>query len=666
MSETNLRCAQMVDWDILASTDATPAERYAAEEFQRLFGQATGIQLPIRYHAPQRAGHVYVGPSAALEDSGLRFDTAAMGEEAFRIVIERDRMAIAGGKPRGTLYGVYQFLEDALGVRFLTYDHTHVPDAPPPEIPVGEFSHAPPFSFRWSYYRENTEHPAFATRLRVNTVASDARLGGKTGQSLISHSFHWLVPFDEYGADHPEYYALVDGARDRDTRGSGPQLCVTHPDVIRIAAESAIRYLDEHPDARNVSVSQADTARYCRCPACEAILRREGTPMGAQLAFVNAVAERVESAHPEAKVGTLAYWYTRKPAATIRPRHNVQIQLCSIECCTLHPIDDPDCERNQAFCRDLAAWREICDDIWVWNYNTNFANYTLPFPNLRSIGPNVRFFLRNHVKGLFMQANGNGLSGELSDLRNHLIARLIWNPGLDDRAVLEEFVRLHYEGAAGPVLACIDMFHDHAGRSGVHPDCFPSPDDVGLRPEIARSMLDHFEQALRLAGNEMIRARVEKASICAYRAMIEAGGPVEEAQRRAIVERYVMLCRRYNVTHINERTPFDAAQVDLQATAIALDPGLYRAYAGSYKLIDAPAEIVDGLGDTVTLSLEGDRFLVETKQGKMQFHPATETLFFSALDRDLTILLEKGDEDQITGLVVRLLDGREIRAKRVE
>jgi hypothetical protein len=115
MSENSLKVEQMADWDIVADPEATPAEWYAAEEFQRLFGQAAGIQLPIRYHAPERAHHVYIGPSAALGK-----DETAMGEEAFQIAVERDRIAILGGRPRGTLYGVYQFFEDALGVRFLT------------------------------------------------------------------------------------------------------------------------------------------------------------------------------------------------------------------------------------------------------------------------------------------------------------------------------------------------------------------------------------------------------------------------------------------------------------------------------------------------------------------------------------------------------------------
>lgn len=552
-SQKCLTVSEMKKWDIVVDSDAIASEKYAAQEFQQWFEEATGIHLPINSTAEQASNHVYIGKSVALDKSKIDIDIEKLGEEDFSVTVSEDSVAIVGGRPRGTLYGIYQFLEDGLGIRFLTYEHTYIPDTYTTEIPCGEYSYSPPFSFRWSYYRENSEEPEFAAKLRVNTVTPQEKLGRNTSQNLINHSFSWLVPFDKYGEEHPEYYALVDGERDTNTAGGGPQLCVTNPEVIEIAAESAIRYIEEHPGIKNVSVSQADTDRYCRCEKCEELNEREGSPMGAQMAFVNAVAQRVEQIHPDVKVGTLAYWYTRKPPKNIKPRHNVQIQLCSIECCTLHPIDDSDCPKNIEFCRNMDGWGEICDDIWVWNYNTNFRAYDLPFPNLRSIGPNVRYFLNNNVKGLFMQANGNGLSGELSDLRNYIISKMIWNPNYDDKGIQEEFVRLHYKEAAQPILDYIEMLHDNAEESGVHPGCFPSPEEVGLRPEISRRAFDYFQQALELADDEEVRARVEKASICAYRTMIEAGGAMEKSEREELIEDYIALCKRYNMTHAAER-----------------------------------------------------------------------------------------------------------------
>ncbi len=552
-SEGTLDCSRMNGWDIVVSDNAIPSEKYASEEFQKWFGNATGIELPLRSTAQEKADHVYIGPDAAAFDSAApRLNLWGMGEEELQIVVETDHAIISGGRPRGTLYGVYQFLEDFFHVRFLTYDHTHVPDASDPRIPCGTYTYNPPFSFRWSAYLENMEHPEFAARLRVNTVTDDEKLGGRTQQTLINHSFHRLVPFDEYGADHPEYYALVDGKRHTDKYGAGPQLCVTNPEVIQVAAEAAIKSLDEIPQSKNVSVSQADTRAYCRCDSCEEVNEREGAPMGSQLAFVNAVAERVERAHADAKVGTLAYQYTRKPPVTMRPRHNVQIQLCSIECCTLHPIDDPKCEKNHAFCQDMDEWGKICNDIWVWNYNTNFSIYDLPFPNLRAIGPNVRYFLRNNAKGVFMQANHNGRTGELCDIRNYLIGQMIWNQQLDDQAILEEFVRLHYKSAGQPIMDYINMLHDNAEELGVHPR-FPTPEEAGLNPEVSQKAFDYFEQALTLADDDDVRARVEKASISAYKAMILAGGEMEAGERARLIEHYINLCERYEMTHVSEQ-----------------------------------------------------------------------------------------------------------------
>ena len=345
---------------------------------------------------------------------------------------------------------------------------------------------------------------------------------------------------------------MVDGKRDIRTRAAGPQLCVTNAEVIETASASAIRFLQDRPGLQNISVSQADTNAYCRCDACETLNQREGSPMGSQLAFVNAVAERIEKPYPDVKVGTLAYWYTRRPPATIRPRHNVQIQLCSIECCTLHPIDDPDCPRNVEFCRDMVSWGKICDDIWIWNYNTNFHAYDLPFPNLRCIAPNVRYFLRNNAKGVFMQANGNSRTGELCDLRNYIISRLIWNPGLDGDELCGEFITLHYQDAAGPILDYVRMLHDNAESKGVHPRIKPTPEQVGLDQETVAKAMSFFEQALELAKDAAVRARVEKASICAYKAMIVSGGPMESRERAGLIERYIALAKRYGMTHVAE------------------------------------------------------------------------------------------------------------------
>ncbi len=557
--------ARLAGWDILLSKNASPSETYAAEEFRSLFAKASGVELPITTERDRAERHILITSSPSV------------GPEGFVISVRQDSITIAGGGPRGTLYGVYTFLEDYVGVRFLTADHTYVPKLPAKaEIGPLERSYEPPLSFRWSYYGEINRNPAFAARLRVNTIDGDAKYGGKTGQSLISHTFGNQIPVAKYGKEHPEYFALRDGKRLAEGKNDwfDTEPCLTHPDVLKIVTEAVLAELKAHPEKENISVSQNDNDKNCLCPNCKAIDDAEGTPMGTLLTFVNAVADAVAKEHPKVKVGTLSYWYTRKPPKSIKPRPNVQIQLCSIECCVMHPIDDPKCEKNTQFCQDMAEWGKLTDQIFIWNYNTNFSNYLLPFPNLRVIEPNIRYFVDKGAKGIFMQAAGNNTGAELSDLRNYMMANLLWDPTRSSEKLMNEFLDLHYGKAAPPIRRFILAYHDHVQAKGIHRNCFGRAQDYGIDEGIAKAAMDAFTEAMALADDDAVKSRVEKASICAYRAAIDPaweapdGKPLdpELANRmRPLVKRLFELCARYKVPMWNEVTPIDDAKARLRA-----------------------------------------------------------------------------------------------------
>jgi len=566
--------ADLANWDIIIAEDAPPSEIYAAEEFQSHFAQASSIRLPIVHQANSgisRQRHIFIGSSPSMRASKVSFSTDEFEEEDFRIIVRDDNVAIAGlpqAGARGTLYGVYTFLEDYVGVRFLSADHTYVPLIGTWRVvgPLDRFYH-PPLRFRWSYYGETNRNPTFATRIRVNTVATDAKLGGKTGLNLISHSFHHHLPSQKYGKEHPEYFALVEGERKLEMGGGGPELCLTNPDVLRIVTDSVLDALKKHPGMENISVSQNDNNKYCRCPRCAAIDEREGTPMGSLLTFVNAVADEVVKEYPDVMVGTLSYWYSRKPPKTIKPRPNVQIQLCSIECCILHPTNDPNCEKNVQFCQDMANWGKACNNISIWNYNTNFSNYLLPCPNLRVIEPNIRYFVANNAIGIFMQAAGNALGAELSDLRNYVMANLLWDPTKSGQKLIDEFLDLHYGRSAEPIRRFINLTHEHALSSELHPNCFGRAKDYAIDETIAQAGLGAFAEAMELAENDTVRARVEKASICAYRSAIEPiwyikdkskVDPVLAKRMRPLVKLFLELSNKYGLTHASERSGIEA------------------------------------------------------------------------------------------------------------
>ncbi len=586
------------NWRLVVSPKAIPSEQYAAEEFQTLFSQAIGIWLPIAHAADSTGKNIFIGPSPEMAASSAGFSTEKMGEEALRIRIRPDNWAIAGGRPRGTLYGVYAFFEHFLGVHFLTADHTYFPPGlKMAAIPCDDYRYQPVFLYRNTYFGEIQFNPKFATRLRVNTVTDSPKYGGKTTQQLINHSFYKLLPVEKYGKTHPEYYALIKGKRILKMWGHGPQLDVSNPRVVDLVTQAVLQEIKEHQDWRNVSVSQNDNDYYCHCDSCNAINRREGTPMGAQLRFVNEVAARVARVYPNKKIGTLAYWYTRKPPKHLKPRDNVQIQLADIECCRLHPIDDPNCPKNRSFYNDLLGWSRMAKNLYIWTYATDFRYYDLPTPNLKSIGANLKFYARHHVKGVFEQGNGPGLSSEMSDLRNYVISRCLWNPNLDSWQEAREFCRLHYGKAAPFIWNYLTFEHDWANRYGDHPTCFAFPRQLGLNRAFALKAFDYFHRALRAAENDTIRRRVEKISLTAYRAMMEAGAEFYFAdgqlKRRYppgyehVVEQYIALAQKYHLTQAAERMPWPKFEKLLRTEYI---PGIPAAKLenATWKLIVLP------------------------------------------------------------------------------
>jgi len=158
----------------------------------------------------------------------------------------------------------------------------------------------------------------------------------------------------------------------------------------------------------------------------------------------------------------------------------------------------------------------------------------------------------------------------MSGLRNYVTSRLLWNPELSGRLLVDEFLDLHYGKAGGPIRRFINLVHDNAEAKGIDRNCYGSARDFGIDESITARGLAAFAEALRLADSDAVRARVEKASICAYRAAVEDGWvwirrrqkdvakgktrmPAELARRiRPHLERLHELCTRYGVTRWSE------------------------------------------------------------------------------------------------------------------
>ena len=538
------------DYTIVIGDSATPPERRAAEELQAYLSRATGATIPIAEDGgelPSKA--IVVGANRHTSDLVSEAADGVLGAEEHVVRSVGDHIVIVGGSPHGTLYGAYRFLEEVVGCRWYTRDVQHVPTLDALDVSALDIRRKPAMEYREPFFGE-----AFDADWSVRNYSNSSHAGlvdehgGKVryGSQAFVHTFEVLMPVAEYFAEHPEYYSLIDGKRTDDHT----QLCLTNPDVLEIVIEGVRKWIRDEPDATIFSVSQNDWTNPCQCDACREIDEREGSPIGSILTFVNQVAEAIEEESAHVAIDTLAYWYSRKPPKTIRPRPNVIVRLCSIECCFSHPLDT--CPENASFVEDIRQWSTMCNRLYIWDYVTNFGCYIMPWPNLGVLGPNVRFFAQHNVVGLFEQGSySSGGGGELAELRSYVLAKLLWDPDTDERAVQDEFIDGVY-GAAAPLMReYIDLVQEPAADPGMHMHIFEDIDEGHIRQDIIRRGDALLEQAEAAAESEDVRQRVEKARLPVWYVLIRRMDEDDPA-RAKLIERFLAVTKREGIVDMGE------------------------------------------------------------------------------------------------------------------
>jgi len=519
----NLARQGKTNYVIVVADDASPSTKHAAEELAAFLKEISGAEFPIRSDKePIQPNEIILGDNAHLRQVDAAIDLAPLGQEGYILRTVGPQLLIAGGALRGNLYGVYGLLEDHFGCRWYTPEISHIPRQTTLSLPELNETRVPVFEYREPFVID-CQDGNWCARNRVNSSAGalEAQHGGKVkfGAGMFVHTFNTLVPPETHFATHPEYFSEVEGKR----LGEKTQLCCTNEEVVQICINEVRRHIQEDPEAVVYSVSQNDWGNYCCCAKCKALADAEGSQMGPVLQLVNRVAEVVEKEFPGKYIETLAYQYTRKPPATLRPRPNVIIRLCSIECCFMHPLEKCSLPANQAFCRDAQQWAAVAVHIWVWDYVTSFRHYMVPFPNLYLLNDNIKFFQKNKVKGIFEQDNYQSPNGEFSALGGYMIAKFLWNPDYNEDVAMNEFLDAVYGPKSGRFIRqYIDLLQSKVQDPNMHANIWVGPRNARyLTDDVLVEAARLWDKAEENAPNADARQRIRIARLPLEYAWIE-------------------------------------------------------------------------------------------------------------------------------------------------
>ncbi len=555
---------------IVVDADAPGPVQYGASELADFLNQITGAKFEIANEAQEGKTNLFVGPKAA---KSIDPDFSTEGLEADGIIIKTvgSDLILAGDPPRGTLYAVYTFLEDELGCRWWSSKASTIPNIPTIELSNLNVRYVPPLEYREPFWTDAFDGD-WAARNKSNGSSErlEAKHGGKHNYAGFVHTFFSLIPPDKYFDEHPEWFSELDGKRNR----GNTQLCLSNEQMLAELVKNLRERLRNTPEATIASVSQNDWDGHCLCSKCSAIEAEEESPAGSVIRFVNAVAEDIEEEFPHVAISTLAYQYTRKPPKLVKPRHNVIVRLCSIECSFSVPLSH---ERNQAFRDDIIGWSKICNRLYIWDYTTNFKHHILPHPNLRVLGPNVKFLVDHGAKGIFEQGAYTTNGAEMAELRAWVLAKALWNPELDGQKLIDEFLNGYYGPAGKHIKAYLDLMHDEVDKTGDWLGCFAGIEasniDIGWQGKTSKFItfetlsqgLTHLKAAEEaVADNPELRFRVQCAKLPVMYAFMMCWKPMYEQAQSAEIQwplsdsidqvynNFVEIARKKNITRLNE------------------------------------------------------------------------------------------------------------------
>jgi len=481
---------------IVTVDGTTPAEKHAARELADFLKQVTGTEIPITKIGETKSPRILIGEQSAKR-ADPDFSVKGLGRDGLIIRTVGDDLILAGGRPRGTLYAAYTFLEDYVGCRWWTPDANYMPHKPTLKFDSLDIRYVPPLEYREPYWHIAL-NADWAVRNKVNGqfMPLDKKHGGKYKIAGFVHTFYGLLPSGKYFKDHPEWYSEIDGKR----VGKGAQLCLSNEEMRKEFVKNFKKRLRAHPNARQASVSQNDGRGACQCAKCRAIVEEEGSESGPILRFVNAVAADVEEEFPNIEISTLAYHYSQKPPKHVKPHDNVVIWLCTFHCSFNLPVTIG--KRNQEFVEDMNGWARIAKRLYIWDYTTNFKHYMFIHPNLRVLGPNIRFFLKHNAVGVFEQGAYQSPGAEMAPLRAWLLAKLLWNPSLDDEALIKEFLDGYYGSAGKHIYAYLDLIHDVMQKRKQPLGIYEEPDRYFMKIKTLAEGWSHLQKAAEAVADD--------------------------------------------------------------------------------------------------------------------------------------------------------------------
>jgi hypothetical protein len=435
------------------SNEGTIVE-HAALELGQWLDEIAGVNFSVTTDENFDGPKIIIGKNNSFITSiteEMKFDS--IKGDGFRILTNNNNIYIAGATERGTMYGVYHFLDIYFGIRWFSPEFTVVPSQSTLTVTQINDLQNPHFMYR-EIFSGDTEDGYYRAHNRLNgnrwgthrqyvnydpdidTWSEDGPAGGHNVHDIVSEIYH-----------------------------SGGQVKMMAEGTRSDGANYFINLINSEGDERWYAFSQEDNG-WDPDPSSRSFADAHGGALSAPLVdMVTDVATRVRKSHPNAHLSTNAYQWSFMPPTGLTVPEFVMVEIAPIEANFGYPYSDVTYneDANTAF----TGWSQIATTLGVWDYNANFQNYLQPLPNIYPMFQNIKYFATlKPIRSYFGQGAYNTFGAEFAELRAWVAARLLWNPDQDYQSLINEFCDGYYGSASTYIKQYIELLHNSFKSSG--------------------------------------------------------------------------------------------------------------------------------------------------------------------------------------------------------
>ena len=457
---------------LVTAEDASPTARFAAQELATALKRTLNVSVRIQTDKePLPVGEVtfLVGPCRYSPLPELPYDHFVIRRRGNAVQLAgrddgREPLANFFMARTGTLYAVYRFMRDQLGVRMLWpgEEGAIYPELKELVLPELVVTDGPALPIRNAYYGHGGRYDQQSREGLVRWGRFNGMGCSKLGS--VGHASDRAVGTGYYQS-HPEYYALIGGKR-RKPVGNRWKLCHSNPALAGIFAEWGIGHQTAGPFVLEdfFPVSANDSSGWCECPEClkldagqKSAHNSDICVSGRMFTLANRTAREVKVRNSAKEVAIYAYAaYLDPPVGIPRLEGNIILFVARGIAWNAAPAE------AAAFRQLFEQWSRKTDKIVLRDYRNNLIPMLIfPYPKLAH---HYIQYLNEQFSG-FQGVNICGDDTRAAALwgpTGYVYARMLWDPKQDLEPILTDFYRNGWPRSHSYIRRYFEYFEQRA------------------------------------------------------------------------------------------------------------------------------------------------------------------------------------------------------------